>query len=170
MLEKGIIHIPRRSELLSVSDLCLAVKSPPAQSYLTHGNNLHGYTYPQDEHAPLVFDRLDAYWAAAPLAAWDFSRYAFGVERRMCNFLPLTPYGMVAIVGDGTPVGPQERFHHKIVTDEQHFFDEKRQPVGPAEYRGVVETALCEAAAGLPASVRGPHTGRRPGSTPPISA
>ena len=155
MIEKGVVYIPQSSELVSLSTVALGMRSPPATAYLDHGNNGHRYTYPKDEHPALVFDRLDAYWAAAPLMPHDFSRYAFGVQRRTCNFLPLTSYGMVPIVPDQGTLSPGHRVFRKISTDGQFFYDEQGQSHGPAEYRGVVESTLRDAAAKLPVLVRG---------------
>jgi hypothetical protein len=155
MIEKGIVHIPQRAELVSLSGVALGMRSQHSPAFLRHGTNGHRESYPKDEQPPMVFDRLDCYWGGAPLTSDDFSRYAFGVQRRMCNFLPLTPYGMVAIVPDTITIGPGHRFAQKISTDGQFFYDESGQPHGPSEYRPVVEAALREAAAKLPVLVRG---------------
>jgi len=154
LLEKGIIHIPQRSELASLSGVALGMRSPPSAAYLKHGTNGTRVIHPPGQ-PPLVFDRLDWYWGGAPLEAHDFSRYAFGVERRLCNFLPLTPYGMVTMVPDAALPGLDARYTRKIATDGEFFYDETGQPHSPAEYRPVVETALRDAATRLPVLVKG---------------
>jgi lambda-carrageenase len=154
MLEKGIIHVPLREDLLSVSGVALGMKTPPSELYLKHGINGHRYTFPQDDHSPLVFDRLDAYWGAAPLLPHDFSYYAMNVRRRTPNFLPETPYGLVAIIPDDTALAGS-RFDRTISTDGQHFYDSSAGRHGPAEYKSVVVNALREHAARLPVLVRG---------------
>ena len=154
MLEKGVVHIPQASELASLSELALGMRSPPSKGYLSHGTNGTRFIHPEDQ-PPFVFDRLDWYWGGAPLESHDFSRYAFGIDRRMCNFLPLTPYGMVTIVPDETQAGLRNPFASKISTDGQSFFDASGKAFGPAEYRPVVEAALQEASARLPVLVRG---------------
>jgi len=156
MVEKGVVHIPRRSELASLSEVAIGMRSPPAPVFLNHGRNGHRYTYPMDQHPALVFDRLDCYWGGAPLELYDFSSYAFGVQRRMHNFLPVTRYGMVTIVPDAAIPGLDARYSRKLSTDGQFFYDEAGKQHGPAEYRPVVETALREAWAKLPVLVRGP--------------
>lgn len=153
MLEKGVIHVPRRNELLSVSDVCLGMRTPPSEAYVAHGGNGHGYTYPKDEHPAMVFDRLDCYWAGAPLVAHDFSYYAYQVRRRMCNFIPPMPYGLVAIVPDNADV--QGKFRSRISTDGQYFYDEGGAQHTAVEYQAKVEQALREAAGRLPLVVRG---------------
>jgi hypothetical protein len=155
MVDKGIIYIPKKTELASLSGVALGMRSPPSPAFLEHGTNGHGESYATDEHPALVFDRLDCYWGGAPLAEHDFSSYAFGVQRRMCNFLPLTPYGMVTMVPDAKLPGLDARYTRKISTDGQFFYDEAGKPHGPAEYRPVVEAALQEAATKLPVRVKG---------------
>ena len=154
MLEKGVVYIPKRSELASISSVAIGMKSPPSKGFLSHGTNGSGYIHPE-EQPPFVFDRLDWYWGGAPLEPHDFSRYVFGVQRRMCNFLPLTPYGMVSIVPDKPRPALKGRYTSKISTDGEMFFDAQGKAHGPAEYRKVVETALSAAAKELPVLVRG---------------
>ena len=147
MLDKGIIHIPARDELLSVSPVALGMKSPPSAAYVRHGVNGHAYRYPQDEHQPMVFDRLDTYWGGAPLLPHDFSSYAMRVTRRTTNFLPETPYGLAPIV----PEGAGARF----TTDGEFFYDSAGARKTAPEYRSVVEAALRQSAGELPVLVRG---------------
>lgn len=153
MLEKGIIHIPAREELLSLSEVSLGMASPPAAEYLKHGANGNQYTYPRDEQPQMVFDRMDGYWAGTPLQPHDFSRYGMGLDRRMCNFLPENPYGLVPIVPADLPAG--KRPDKVFTTDGRHFYEgnSKREA---AEFRPTVEAALREAAAKLPVRVAGP--------------
>jgi len=154
MLEKGVVHIPKRSELASLSELALGMHSPPSKGFLDHGTNGTQIIHPEDQ-PPFVFDRLDWYWGGAPLESHDFSHYVYGVDRRMCNFLPLTPYGMVTIVPDKTPEGISSPYKGKISTDGEFFFDASGKTYGPAEYRAVVEAKLGEASGRLPVLVRG---------------
>jgi hypothetical protein len=156
MLEKGIVQIPGRDALLSLSPVALGMKSPPSRDYIQHGINGHGYRYPKDTRAEMVFDRLDGYWGGAALAPHDFSRYGLGVDRRMCNFLPVAPYGMVAIMPDDIEV-TDTRFDKKISTDGQYFHDEAGRRHRASQYRGTVEKALRKAAGQLPVLVEGAH-------------
>lgn len=154
MLEKGIIHIPERDELLSVPDICLGMKSPPSSEYIRHGTNGHNYTYPGDSHTQLVFDRLDCYWAAAPLQPYDFSRFGLGLDRRMCNFLPVMPYGLVPIIPDDVDLAGT-RFRTKISTDGQSYYNAEGTRVTPGVYQPTVEKLLKQSAARLPIRVTG---------------
>jgi len=154
MLEKGVIYIPRRSELASLSEVAIGMLSPPSKSFISHGTNATRYIH-QGNQPPLVFDRLDWYWGGAPLEDYDFSRYVFGIERRLTNFLPLTPYGMVTIVPDKTPEGLNNSCTNKITTDGELFFDNDGKMYGPSEYKPVVEAKLRKASASLPVLVQG---------------
>ena len=154
MLEKGMIHIPERSELVSLSPVALEMKSPPSPEFLGHGTN-HAASIYQGDQPPLVFDRMDWYWGAVPLAEYDFSKYVYGIERRMTNFLPLSPYGMVTILPDKDIAGLHKPYEQKITTDGRYFYDEKGKSYEPSEYRPVVEETLKKAAKELPVIVEG---------------
>ncbi|MCL4402808.1 MAG: hypothetical protein M1436_09130 [Acidobacteria bacterium] len=154
MLEKGIIRIPGREDLLSVSNVALGMKSPPSPLYLQHGVNGHKYSYLQDDHSPMVFDRLDTYWGAAPILPHDFSYYAMNLRRRVSNFLPETPYGLVTMIPDDTDLAGS-RFQRKFSTDGQYFYDESGARRTAPEYKSVVEEALRSSSAALPVVVRG---------------
>ena len=155
MLDRGVLHVPARDELLSVSDVCLGMRSPPSELLIAHGTNGHRYRFRSDDHSPLVFDRLDTYWGGASLVDHDFSQYALGVRRRMTNYLPIAPYGMVTIVPDDTDMTRHARLVTKFSTDGQFFFDPDGRPHDPAEYAPVVEQAIREAAQRLPIRVQG---------------
>ena len=154
MLEKGIIHIPDKDELLSVPDVCLGMKSPPSDAFIRHGVNGHQYRYPVDSHPQMVFDRLDCYWAAAPLLPHDFSRFGLGISRRMCNFLPVAPYGLVPIIPDDVDIAGT-RFRAKISTDGEYYYDAGGKRISAEMQRPVVEKLLRESAARLPVRVSG---------------
>ncbi|MBN2450169.1 MAG: PQQ-binding-like beta-propeller repeat protein [Lentisphaeria bacterium] len=153
MLDKGVLHIPRREELLSVSSVCLGMRAPPSARFLEHGANGHAMSFPRDDHAPMVFDRLDTYWGGAPVLEHDLSGIAFGVTRRMTNYLPTAPYGMIAIVPADGPAS--ERFRRMVLTDGEAFFDAEGGRHGPAEYAPHVRALLEHAAAELPVRVTG---------------
>lgn len=155
MLEKGIIYVPQPDELLSVSDVCLGMRTPPSEVYLRHGMDLATYDYPPKRQLPMVFDRLDWYWGAAPLLSDDFSYYSYSVRRRMTNFLPPAPHGMVAIVPDEMDIRTRGRFRTKISTDGESFYDEHGLRRPPGEYQSEVQKALHTAGSRLPLVVRG---------------
>jgi lambda-carrageenase len=131
----------------------LGMTSPPSAEYIEHGINGHQYRYPRDEQPQMVLNRLDCYWAGAPLMPHDFSRYAMHLDRRMCNYLPENPYGLVPIVPADTPAG--KRPGRTFITDGRYFFDGGARREA-AEFRSTVESALREAATRLPLRVFGP--------------
>jgi hypothetical protein len=155
MLEKGAVAIPEKSELLSLSDLCLGMKSPPSDEFIDHGKNGHLYNFNEAKKVPMVFDRLDCYWGGAPIPVHDFSSYGYGCERRMLNFLPGYPYGLVAIVPDETDLTKFQVLREKVTTDGQFFYDSSGQQHGAAEYKQTMLGKLQQAAARLPILVKG---------------
>jgi hypothetical protein len=154
MVEKGVVFIPKQEQLASLSEVAIGMHSPPAEEYLKHGTNGTRVIHPEGQPS-MVFDRLDWYWGGAPLQPHDFSNYAFGVERRMFNCLPLTPYGMITIVPDSILPGLTNRYVQKISTDGRFFYDSKGNKFEPEAYREVVETALKDASSKLPVKVQG---------------
>lgn len=159
MIEKGILHIPARNELLSMGDVAIGMMSPPSEEFIRHGINGHGYRFPATPAPDMVFDRLDCYWGGAPLADHDASRYVYGAERRQCNFLPPASLGMVAIVPADTPTGAGARFRRILKTDGQWWYDDRGERQAPAAYKGAVLAALDEAARRLPVRIVGPAHG-----------
>ncbi len=153
MVEKGIIHIPQKNELLSLSDFALGMKSPPSATYIEHGRNGHSYSFPETEKTEMVFNRLDTYWAGALIDSFDYSYYAFNAKRRFLNFLPETPFGMTAIIPSETQ--KNETFKNIILTDGEYFYDEKGEQRTAKNYQAVVEAALAESASRMPVVVKG---------------
>lgn len=137
-----------------MSDLFLGLKSPPNPDYIEHGVNGHNYNFDATSIVPMVFDRLDCYRGDAPLTDHDFSSYAYGVERRMLNFLPKTPFGMVGIVPDDIDPKTFPRLREKITTDGRSFHEGGRT-IAPADYKRVALGKLEQAAARLPLRVKG---------------
>lgn len=155
MVEKGIIIIPKKEELMSISNLCLGMRSPPSNEYLKHGINGHDYNFNEESKPPMVFDRLDCYYGGAPISDHDFSNYGYGCQRRMLNFIPINPYGLVAITPDDTDLQQNPYFEKKVSTDGQYFFDESGQKYGPVEYKETMIKKLEQASKELPVLVKG---------------
>lgn len=155
MLARGVIHVPTRDQVLGVSPVRIAMREPSLR-YLAHGTNGHRYTFPDDDHAPLVFDRLDAYWAGAPLPAHDFSGFAFNAKRRLTAFLPELPYGLVTIVPDLKDEEYPGRRDTRIMTDGEWYYTADGVRQDPRTYAPVVLDALQRAALELPLRVQGP--------------
>ena len=156
MLEKGILPYPyRKEDLLSMSDICLGITKPSVDYITEHGKNLmdiDGYA-PTDES--FVFDRLDCYWGGAPVPRQDFTNIALGAKRRMHNFLPITPYGLVTTVPDGINMDKFPYFKNKITTDGQYYYDRQGKKHSAIKYRPQLIRALEESARRLPLRLTG---------------
>lgn len=154
LLEKGIICIPDKEDLLSLSEVCLGIRDP-SHGYLEHGKNHWGISNYEPDEKTYVFDRLDIFWSGAPVQTYDFSYYGTGSKIRMLDFLPKNPYGLVAFVPDDINLADNPRFKTKITTDGEFFYDENGVKHTAEEYRPVVEKHLKEAAGRLPVVVEG---------------
>jgi hypothetical protein len=156
MLEKGILTLPeKREDVLSISNVCLGINNPSEEYIIKHGKNtmdIDGY-YPTEKS--FVFDRLDCYWGGAPVPPHDFTNIALGADRRMHNFLPRTPYGLVTTVPDNIDMNEFTYFKEKITTDGQYYYDEDGNKHSAIEYRPRVIAKLKESAARLPIRVSG---------------
>jgi lambda-carrageenase len=155
MIAKGVIAVPERKDLLSVSELAIGMKTPPNSFFLDRGKNGHSYNFESIAKTPIVFDRMDAFWGGAPLPEHDFSFYGLGVERRMLNFLPKHPYGLIAIIPDDHNINTSPFFKEKITTDGSNFINESGSQFSPAAYKQTVIEKLEQAAAKLPVLVKG---------------
>ena len=154
MLEKGVIAIPAREDLLSVADLCLGMKTPSPE-FLEHGKNGHHISGYEPRSSEMVYDRMDCYWGGAPTNASDFSNYAMGSKSRMLNFLPTNPYGLIASIPADTNLKTSPFFQSMLVTDGEVFYDDRGQRVAAADYKPTALAALRESAARLPVRVEG---------------
>lgn len=155
LLARGVVHVPARDQVLGLSPVRIAMREPSPR-FLAHGTNGHSYTYREDDHAPLVFDRLDAYWAGAPLPPHDFSSCAFNVRRRLTAFLPEFPHGLVPIVPDATGAAPAHPGAASFATDGEWYYAADGRRQDPRTFAPVVEEALKRAARHMPLRVLGP--------------
>lgn len=154
MIDKGILITPEREDILSISDVALAMKSPD-EGYIEHGENGHNIAlFDPTYDEKYVFDQLDCYWAGYPTAKHDFSNYGYGVKNRMSNFLPNTYYGMIPILPDDYDI-EGSRFVDKITTDGKYFYDENNTKQEPDIYRKTVVKKLNQARKRMPVVVEG---------------
>ena len=154
MLEEGVIAIPERQELLSMSDTCLGMKTPSAR-FLKHGKNGHNINDYHPGQPAAVFGRMDCYWGGAPTTPHDFSNYAMGSHRRMLNFLPTNPYGLIASIPADTNLDESPFFRSMLVTDGEVFYNGRGEPVSAADYKEPALAALRASATRLPLRVEG---------------
>lgn len=154
MLEKGILPMPGKEDILSLSDLTIGIRSPD-QDFLRHGGNGHWEATYAPSNDTFVFDRLDCYWGGAPLQEHDFERYAFHAARRMTNFLAQSPYGNLTTISADTKLGGLPYFRRMLVTDGRYWYDETGARHSAEAYKPVVLEALQDAATRLPIRVHG---------------
>ncbi len=154
MLDKGVIAVPDREQLLSVADVCLGMKEPSPR-FLEHGKNGHHIDGYEPRATDMVFDRMDCYWGGAPTAPSDFSRYAMGSRSRMLNFLPTNPYGLIATVPATTDLAASPFFRSMLLTDGEVFYDEAGKGTSAEDFKPKALVALEASAARLPVRVQG---------------
>ena len=101
LMAKGVLYVPNREELLSISPIHLSMTTPD-HHYLESAEVKSTIKFDQkkEDENKMVFSRLSGSWPAAPLTEWDFSRYAANETERRLNFIPAYNNGLVII----TPV------------------------------------------------------------------
>ncbi|MDA3927180.1 MAG: hypothetical protein PF904_21110 [Kiritimatiellae bacterium] len=154
MIEKGVIAIPDPESLLSVNEVCLGMRQPSGR-FLEHGKNGHSISFYKPREPPAVFDRMDCYWGGAPTADYDFSRYAMGSQRRMLNFLPPNPYGMIVTVPEEADLKAIPHLRTMLETDGEVFYDQQGKAVSAPAFKQRAEEVLRKGASRLPVLVRG---------------
>lgn len=168
MVGRGLIFVPRVDQLLSLSPLHLAMRTPDAD-FLAEGT-LSKWTILYDDETnnsytnPMVFDRMNATWIAGVVNEWDFSNYAAGVEDRRLSFLPSFPNGFVMI----TPAESSNQYRgevsqqlhpiyrnimRKVETDGKYYYDNGTQ--GAISYYPTMVEILEDKAKLLPITVSG---------------
>jgi hypothetical protein len=174
LIARGILYVPKRSEIVSFSPVHLSMTRPD-EHYLNDGSNVKWTTfYDRDfeEDNPFVFSRLNGTWPGAPVTTWDFSRYAAGVKERRLNFLPPYENGLVlitppqhgAFADAHAPRGAltdhlhpmYRRIMKEYLTDGRHYYsaDGDRRYAADTYYQ-VVEADIKKRATRLPLTVSG---------------
>ncbi len=122
MIASGILYIPHREDLLSISPVHLSMIEPD-EYYLNEGNNVKWTTF-YDEQAEdnnkLVFSHLNGTWPAAPVTGWDFSAYAAGEKERRVNFLPSYNNGLVLITPVEAEYFSENMGKRKKIAEQMH--------------------------------------------------
>jgi len=155
LVNKGVIAIPTRENLLSVSSLCLGMKTSPAEEYLWHGMNGHKFNFEELKAPTMLFDKIDLYWSGGPTTDNDFSKYGYGVDRRMLNFLPKYPNGIITIVPYETELKKFPMLQDKVSIDGRYFYDSKGKKVEAADYKQTMMDKIKAANAKMPILIEG---------------
>lgn len=154
VLDKGLVKIPRREELLSVNPVSIGMQYP-SENFFYHGDNAHHNLEINPESETAVFDRMDWFWGGAPIREDDLCRYGFGSDARMLNYLPRNPHGFIASIPDETDISRHAQWTRKFSTDGEYFYDDGGKQITASGYRPTVESALVDGAQTLPIRVEG---------------
>ncbi|WP_172665849.1 PQQ-binding-like beta-propeller repeat protein [Flammeovirga sp. OC4] len=174
MIEKGVLYVPKKSQLVSINPVHLSMKEPD-KDYLDEGNNLKWTTFYDEEYEkanPKVFSRMNGTWPAAPVKSYDFSTYASGNKERRLDFMPKYHNGIVLItpVQEGVfadksaPRGNLEDHLHPMykgllkeyITDGKNYLSSDGSSVYPAnsDYYKEIEKSIQEGAKSLPIRIK----------------
>lgn len=174
LLASGVIFVPERSDLVSLSPVHLSMMEPD-EEYMHEGVEVKWLTrFDADKEAndPFVFSRMNGTWPGALLTEWDFSRYAAGSNERRLTFLPSYSNGMVLITPpqagasadtDAVRGAMVDKLHPlykdimtEFYTDGHHYYSADGTEVYAAdEYYTVVEEAIKAGVKHLPLNVEG---------------
>jgi hypothetical protein len=106
LLGKGALTPPRRDQLRAISPVALVMQQP-SERFEKHGANGHHEEHWRNDDTddkPWAFDRLDTYWAMAPLPSTDVATYLWGRARRDAAHVPATaPHGFVCLLPGAKP-------------------------------------------------------------------
>lgn len=156
LIGKGILAPPRREQLRAISPLALVMEGP-TKRFEDHGaNGHHPERWGDDgtDREPWAFDRLDCYWAMAPLPQTDISTLLWGRARRTSENLAITaPHGFVCLVPGGKPLTP-DRWTSLWTTDGDRLTKDGKTYTLP-DARAAIAAELDGGAKTLPFRVEG---------------
>ncbi|ANQ51610.1 hypothetical protein MY04_4268 [Flammeovirga sp. MY04] len=122
MVDKGVIYVPKKSEIVSFNPVHLSMTTPD-KDFLDEGNNVKWTTFydkEREDNRKMVFSRLNGSWPAAPVTAYDFSAYASGSKERRLDFLPKFENGMVLITPPQSGVYADKKASRGKLEDHLH--------------------------------------------------
>ncbi len=156
ILGKGILIPPRREQLRAVSSVVLAMREP-TKRFAEHGANGHHHERWNDDGTDgkrWAFDRLDCYWAMAPLPRSDVSTLLWGRTRRSSENLAVTaPHGFVCVLPGGQ-TKDRGRWGSRWTTDGDNVAKgDRTMPL--ADVRTAIASDLNAAARAFPFRVEG---------------
>lgn len=154
LVNKGALPCPKPEDILSVSDVTVGVTTTDAE-FMHHGTNGHQMTEYQLGDDTYVFDMLDCYWGGAPTPVHDFTRMAYGSKRRLTNFIPRFPYGMVTTVSAETDISEFPRLNTLLKTDGKHWINDQGEKQSAGSQILAIQDTLEKAAEKLPVRVFG---------------
>lgn len=178
MVEKGVLYIPKRDQIVSINPVHLSMTTPD-KVYLDQGNNCKWTTFYDKEFEAenaLVFSRMNGTWPAAPVKEYDFSAYASGSKERRLEFVPRYHQGLVMITppqkgkfaDKEAKRGALEDLLHPIykgnmtefITDGKYYYSsDGTQKYAPQEYYTEVQNAIEKASDKLPVKIKSGEVG-----------
>ncbi len=156
LLGKGVIGPPRREQLQAISPVAVVLQQP-SERFQRHGANGH-----HEEHwgadgsdaQTWAFDRLDTYWAMAPLPATDVTTYLWGHTRRDAAHVPVTAaHGFVCLLPGGPPRTAQR--WSTLWTTDGDSLNKAGRPYSLTEARQALLADLAAGAKQQPLAVQG---------------
>ncbi|ANQ51616.1 hypothetical protein MY04_4274 [Flammeovirga sp. MY04] len=174
MVERGVIFVPKREEIVSFSPVHLSIVNP-TDNYIKDGNKVKWLTWfdeTYDENSDKLFDRLNGSWPASPTNPWDFSNFAAGVKDRRLHFLPNYQNGIVMItppqnehfVPNELPRGYLKNHLHPLykdilteyISDGEYFYSaDGNNAYKASSYSELMKEELEEKAKLIPVTVEG---------------
>jgi hypothetical protein len=156
LLGNGILAPPRREQLRAVSPVTLVMQNP-TKRFEEHGANGHHPEWWNEDGTdarPWPFDRLDCYWAMAPLPETDVATLLWGRTRRSSeNIVTTSPHGFVCVVPGGVPQ-TDERWTSLWVTDGDRLL-KAGKPLPFADARALMKSELIAGTKAFPLRVEG---------------
>lgn len=174
LIASGVLYVPKRSEILSISPVHLSMLSPD-EHYLEDGSELKwltNFNQQFEDSNKFVFSRMNGSWPGAPINEWDFSSYAANTKERRLNFLPTYKNGMVLITPPqkgtfadkdairGKLTDYLHPFYKNIMkeyyTDGHHYYSsDGNQTYAADTYYKTIESDIKDSASKLPITVSG---------------
>lgn len=156
LLGKGILVPPRREQLRAISPLALIVREP-SRRFEEHGaNGHHPEHWDSDgtDRQPWAFDRLDCYWAMAPLPQTDVSTVLWGRLRRGPeNIVVTAPHGFACVIPGGKPQAAGR--WTSLWTTDGDSLTKGEKPMPLADATASIAGELAEGAKAFPLRIEG---------------
>ena len=173
LIAKGVLYVPNRNELLSLSPVHLSMTTPDYH-YLESSKvkSVIEFNEEEENKNKMVFSRLNGTWPGAPVNEWDFSKYAANETERRLNFIPsynnglviITPVQNGALAKNNEPRGKlvdklhpiYENILKEYITDGRHYISADGTQKFPAEtYYKIIKKDIEKSAKLLPLTVSG---------------
>ncbi|MFY0601277.1 MAG: PQQ-like beta-propeller repeat protein [Cyclobacteriaceae bacterium] len=174
MINKGVLYVPKREEIVSISPVHLSMLEPE-DAWIDRNNEVKWtvlFDQQYENNNPAVISRGGGEWPGAPVTEWDYSRYAAGSKERRLESLPNFENGLVIFTPPqsgvnadlNAPRGKLTEHMHPLYkdimkeyfTDGDNYYSSEGTQVGTADqYYTVVESDIKDQSKKLPLTVKG---------------